>query len=264
VSEGWQDFGLWVGFGLGTLFLIGLCLHAIKDWRGSKKVEPLDVVMLGLGGMVISAALTLGGLIWQNSSAKTPESAQPVTQTEPAQTAVYAPAPQKPIPHYSPGDRDRISDALSEISGIMNQGVMPLFEKGHSVSLGWGKEKTIGATIAGLKEMRPMIYSLNNELDVLRNQKYVIYRDLLNDVLRINPEAQLSKVLTRGMDFEQSLETAQSIFNAAPQLKEQIVKMVHPADSFFAHANNELKPWVQDVNKRIGATKAAILRADKS
>ena len=57
LPEAYQDTGLWFGFAIGTLFLIGLALHAITAGRGAAKVEPTDLIMLGLGGMVLAAAL---------------------------------------------------------------------------------------------------------------------------------------------------------------------------------------------------------------
>ncbi len=75
LDEGWQDLGLWLGFILGTLFLIGLCLHAVKDWRGSEKVGPTDLIMVGLGGLALFAVVALAGFVWQSyapSSRDTP------------------------------------------------------------------------------------------------------------------------------------------------------------------------------------------------
>jgi hypothetical protein len=64
LSEGFQDLGLWVGFAIGTAFLVGLALHVITHLRGGKSVSPVDLVTLGLGGMVVFLALASAGALY--------------------------------------------------------------------------------------------------------------------------------------------------------------------------------------------------------
>jgi hypothetical protein len=72
LPEGWQDIGLWAGIVVGTVALMGLVLHSIVQWRGEKRVTPVDLIILGLGGMILFGCLTLGGVVWQARSPALP------------------------------------------------------------------------------------------------------------------------------------------------------------------------------------------------
>lgn len=256
LPHGLQKAGLWIGYGIGTAFLIGLALHLLKDWRGKDKVEPVDLVMLGLGGMVLAAGLVLGGLVWQQIA--TPKQPPLTQQPTPGSDTVNV-LPIKPIRHYSARDKDQISDAVSELSQLLNQDVSPLFEGGHAILRDFHKDKNFDAAITALKRREAIISSINERLDEILTKKYRNYKDVLDGVLRMNPERQLSKALTSGMDYRQKLETAKAISAEAPQTKEQAIQMIDPQDSFFGHANTELKTWVEGFNQRAETIKADIL-----
>jgi len=64
LPEQFQDAGLYFGLIVGTVFVAGLVLHLLKTQRGSKQVGPSDLIMLGLGAMVLAAATTLAGFVW--------------------------------------------------------------------------------------------------------------------------------------------------------------------------------------------------------
>jgi len=177
--------------------------------------------------------------------------------------AVPAAPASKPMLHYSTGDRDRISDALAEISEIMNQEIIPLQEKGDAIMRAYAHSKEVDPALEGIGEYQKMLHAINNKLDPLLNKKYVIYKDLLNEVLKLNPEPQLSKTLTRSLDLQGKLRHMHDMVVKAPVIKHQVEYLLPPTDSLFAGANNELKPWVQGVNERIDATRVAISRAEK-
>src|SRR5262245_51161353 len=63
-----QDLGLWSGLTVGGIAVIGLALHAIRESRKGKRVTAVDLTILGLGGLIVFAAITLIGVIWQINS----------------------------------------------------------------------------------------------------------------------------------------------------------------------------------------------------
>ena len=181
--------------------------------------------------------------------------------------------PTKAIRHYSPGDRDRISDALAEISELFNSEVVQLHQTGATILKEWHEMRDESIIIPKINPYIEKANSIHQELDRVMN-KYKVYDDVLDVVISINKESQLGKVITRAKDFDQKLQviraripnplpSSQMMREMTPILrKEDVARLVEPVDNFFAEANNELKVWVQAVNQRIDGTKSAILRAD--
>jgi hypothetical protein len=67
LPENIQNFGLFAGFVLIALAIIGLVLHWSRWKRGGKTVAPFDLIITGLAGMGISFALVIAGFIWQQN-----------------------------------------------------------------------------------------------------------------------------------------------------------------------------------------------------
>lgn len=64
LPEAAQDIGLWLGIGLFLFFIAGLLVHGIKELRGGKQVNPLDVMLASLVGITVFALIGIGGIVW--------------------------------------------------------------------------------------------------------------------------------------------------------------------------------------------------------
>jgi uncharacterized coiled-coil DUF342 family protein len=172
-------------------------------------------------------------------------------------TAVFAEDPPK---HLSPKDKDNIADAMAEFSTFLNTEVLTLKAEGDAVIKNWSQTRDPRSTIAGLNSYQAHIQRIYQPFRDLRDKKYRLYADELTPILAINQEPQLSKALTRSMDFEQKLESVQKIVATNPNLKEQVAALVQPVDSFFAHANSDLALWVTNFNIHAQRAKKTLLQ----
>lgn len=105
LAEGLQDVGLYAGFAIGFLAILGLILHIIKNQRGGAAVTPQDMIILGLIGLLGSSGMMLAGYMWQRFSPPADGEPKKVTILQDSEFAA-------PPILYSKADRERILEAL--------------------------------------------------------------------------------------------------------------------------------------------------------
>ena len=198
-----------------------------------------------------------GGIGWRNLAGKSKR-----TSFAALDTATSA-SDSKPIRHYSTRDRENISDALSDLSSLLNGGVKAIAENGSTLLGHWGQSKDIEIAMSELDRVQMDASKASETLDGLLNTKYVFYSDVLKDVLRMPAETPLSKEITRATDFKNKLVTTHAAVKLGPAAKKEITDLMHPTDDIFADANAQLKAWVDESNERIKRLKADILIANK-
>lgn len=180
-----QDFGLYMGFAMVAVALVSLFLHVSQQWRGARKVGPQDLIIVGLAGVALFAALAVIGLGWQYRSVPQVPTLDDFVNND-SNAASSKSEVLQPKKFLSKADKDRLSDALFELSAINSVELHQINNEVATVISPWlGNDPTLDATSAQLT-----IEKLNKlSVDLGRvNEK--IYRDLYSrnqpyyDVLR--------------------------------------------------------------------------------
>ena len=168
-----------------ALALVSAALHLSQQRRGGIKLGPQDLMIVGLAGVALFAALAAIGLGWQYKSGLQVPARDNIVNGD-SGTASPTKEVLQPKKFFSKADKDRLSDALFELSAINSVELHQINNDVATVISPWlGNAPTLDATSAQMT-----IDKLNKlSVDLGRvNEK--IYRDLYGrnqpyyDVLR--------------------------------------------------------------------------------
>lgn len=188
-----QTWGRDIGIACASLGFLAVAWHWINLWREHLrkprlKVEPLHLIVMGLGGVLVFAAVAFGGAIWLWRS--TPSSINTslsgtTLDAKPLQTAAHKFDPVLAA-ERTPQDirqkkREAIQEILPEFTTQLEQtfNLLEYFESaGSYINQGLAKKY-----LEDVKKLQARYQAAEQEIDFLR-QKYRLYKDI-TDLIQI-------------------------------------------------------------------------------
>lgn len=258
LPEGFQDVGLWVGFAVGTLAVVGLMLHQAQVWRGGKKVTPQDVIYLGVVGAFIFTLVAIGGMVWQHYSPPTisqrTEIATPSSIVATAETK-----PSKPTRHLSSKDKDNIVNALNELSAVTEKRLRKMMDKVAEAIATW-RNSPANVRTAFIPEMQKTLTAAGAEAQSIAKyvrdtwlQENLDYRDELAMVLTAGGEQQAMGLVENfsgeAADFNTAMDAYRKLVdeNSTLEQQESAYQLGKPASDKFQKSVEELRAYTNNL-----------------
>jgi hypothetical protein len=120
---------------IGTAVLVVPCCHYVRRWHcgrqeaGKAVVEPLHLIIVGLAGIIIFAAVALGGALWHLKKAPSPDAA--ISESH-SQTA--APPEKKEKKYYSAAEKEELANAMYRVSQVLTTEGLPAAQEAERIS----------------------------------------------------------------------------------------------------------------------------------
>lgn len=258
LPEAVQDIGLWFGVALAAVAIFGLLLHAVKEARGGHRVEPNDLITIGLVGLITFGVITLGGFIWQAMYHRAQATPSPAIASD-----IGAWQPLKPSRYYSQADKERIAEALFELSQLSNKQLTKLAEEAERLYVPWETHganldnETVARTEAELANLRKETEAVRDAFYVTWLRDYQDYAEDLRPVLYfeelggIHPIVKFSEALQR---FQGALEIYRTIstgYKIEGEDRSRFVGALRPHLEAMQWGVGNLVDWREKIKRRI-------------
>jgi hypothetical protein len=248
---------------LGTVWLIGSGVYHWHVYRfriGKPGVDAAHLITVGLVGAASFLLLAAGGYVWQQYYSS-------VVSVIEASPAVAAPVTPKKF--YAQSDKNRIGDALYDLSEILNKTGAAINQKTNQVRgiwdrqrtlLGQGRKPAVGEILKPLNEMRDLtavFHRLLNDKDNGLLTKYESYGDeltiILNQDKNNNTLSALqiaANKLVLGLTLLEKFDDQRATGDMMDVLSTQIDNV--------SHAESDFSAWIISVKQRSDALRQSL------
>lgn len=256
-----------------ALAAVGIVLWAANELfrffrrSGSRRLEPSDIIAIGVVIVVVGALTIAGGGLWSHLSTKQLAGADATTASPISVSNTQSITPVKKT--YPKRTRDDLANAMADLAEILNthgyetdqQSVM-VYQSWHRIVpyLASQKSPDVSEVIRQINLLSDASVKLNRAIeDNGFRRKYEPYLSEIHPVLGTELDATntnpISQLQISSNNLRTNLEALQMIIekHGEPRLIDTFVRGLGPADNAYMTAQNGLKNWLNQTKSRISA-----------
>lgn len=260
-----QDIGLSLGLAITALAIIGFILHLVKYFRGNNMMEPIDLIIVGVGGVALFAAIAFAGLIWDFSSSKATTTVAPTAElnelrSEEPSTKTF----------YSQAAKERIVDALDDLGEILNKdggavkqtAIEFMAEWNHQrILVGQQKKPDTNLLIQKLSALEELSMGFNQKLygDGELLNKYDKCSKELNGILAQHKDQRntLSYLVDAKRKFASGIAVLETLSDQG-SITEMMTEVLSVQEFNFAQAESDFIGWINQSKQRSAALRDSL------
>lgn len=235
-----------------------LGIGEVRDYIRQRrwKLESWHLIAVGLGGIIVFAGISLGGVIWQRNSPQTAATVRPTDFINDVSQQETPAVEVKPAESYTSEERARIRNMLYKINQVYSVELKKIMNEVRAVYRPWldrkGSldEKQAAETIERINEIDKELGLVLNKTNQDLYDDYALYWDIALKILdrniqgKIHPINDLRRALGR---MASTLDTYKVVEkNLVSKPDNYLVGMMFPFFYDVETSANALDVWISD------------------
>ncbi len=260
---GLQLFGLYLGIMLSLAGVIASTWHWLNHWREGRgkpriKVEPSLLVSIGLIGGAIFLGLAAVGHAWQTFW---PPLKVDIFTQDVISPAVAATPLRPPFKFYSRAEKDRIGNALSEISDLMNNTGSLIVTRTQQAVQSWGNLNRPEEPLGFLEDVIKLTGAFHGAIYdddkgiLKRNQSY---RDELEAVIsQDRNNNKLTELQRQSALFLKAVKLIPRVKENPHELQD-MMEVLSSLSGKLSQADTDFRVWMNECKVRDNALRLSL------